>query len=111
MSIRHWLRRSGAGELHPSRDPSRKPSRNGDTPAAHLIELAGVGKAFETAAGTFQALRGVDLAIDTGEFVAIVGKSGSGKSTLLNMIAGIDRPTAGTVSVEGTPIHSLGDKH
>jgi len=75
----------------------------------HLIALSGVVKSFETAAGTFQALAGVDLEIDAGEFVAIVGKSGSGKSTLLNMIAGIDRPTAGTVTVGGTPIHALGE--
>src|SRR5512140_246766 len=60
-----------------------------------LIDLRGVTKTFENAAGTFTALQGIDLQVHPGEFVAVIGKSGSGKSTLLNMIAGIDRPTSG----------------
>ncbi|MFQ5459212.1 MAG: ABC transporter ATP-binding protein [Anaerolineae bacterium] len=66
-------------------------------------------KTYESAAGAFPALRGIDLAVNRGEFVAIVGKSGSGKSTLLNMVAGIDRPTQGEVFVDGTAVHSLGE--
>ncbi|HWQ61205.1 MAG TPA: ABC transporter ATP-binding protein, partial [Negativicutes bacterium] len=62
---------------------------------------------YVTGAGEFEALRGVDLTVKAGEFVAVVGKSGSGKSTLINMITGIDRPTAGTVWVAGTPVHGL----
>jgi putative ABC transport system ATP-binding protein len=73
----------------------------------HLIELRGVDKTFENGAGTFVALKQVDLRIGQGEFVAIVGKSGSGKSTLLNMIAGIDKPTSGSVIVSGAPIHRM----
>lgn len=73
-----------------------------------MITLQGVTKTFETPAGAFPALRGIDLAIGTGEFVAIVGRSGSGKSTLLNMLAGIDRPTSGTVAVGGTMLQGLG---
>jgi ABC-type lipoprotein export system ATPase subunit len=72
-----------------------------------LIELRAVVKNFETPAGTFAALKGIDLQVDRGEFVAVIGKSGSGKSTLINMITGIDRPTSGEVWVGGTPVHKL----
>ncbi|MGH2542203.1 MAG: ABC transporter ATP-binding protein [Ardenticatenaceae bacterium] len=72
-----------------------------------LIDLRGVVKEYESAAGTFQALRGVDMQVDQGEFVAVVGKSGSGKSTLINMITGIDRPTSGEVLVGDTAVHTL----
>jgi putative ABC transport system ATP-binding protein len=77
------------------------------TTAQHLIDLRGVVKVFDTAAGPFRALKGVDLQVNAGEFVAVVGKSGSGKSTLSNMITGIDRPTEGVVQVAGTPVHQL----
>jgi ABC-type lipoprotein export system ATPase subunit len=73
----------------------------------HLIELRAVVKRYESAAGTFSALKGVDLRVQEGEFVAVIGKSGSGKSTLINMITGIDRPTSGEVHVAGTPVHTL----
>ena len=76
---------------------------------AMLIQLQGLNKTYETPAGAFSALRGVDLTIAKGEFVAIVGKSGSGKSTLLNMVGGIDRPTSGSVSVGGTAIQGMGE--
>jgi ABC-type lipoprotein export system ATPase subunit len=66
-----------------------------------------VVKAYETEAGPFYALTGIDLQVDTGEFVAVIGKSGSGKSTLINMITGIDRPTSGEVLVGGTAVHTL----
>jgi putative ABC transport system ATP-binding protein len=72
-----------------------------------VITVQGLTRTFETPAGTFPALRGIDLEIGAGEFVAIVGKSGSGKSTLLNMVGGIDRPTSGSVSVGGTGIQAL----
>jgi putative ABC transport system ATP-binding protein len=72
-----------------------------------LIDLRRVVKSFENTAGTFTALKGVDLQVSAGEFVAIVGKSGSGKSTLLNMLTGIDRPTSGEIYIGGTPVHSL----
>ncbi len=88
-------------------------SKNGKNGAAvdtgHLIQLHNVVKAYETPVGQFMALRGVDLFVDKGEFVAVVGTSGSGKSTLINMITGIDRPTEGEIVIDGTAIHKLGE--
>lgn len=72
-----------------------------------LIELRKLVKTYETAAGPFTALRDVDLHVDRGEFVAVVGKSGSGKSTLINMVTGIDRPSSGEVLVGDTAVHKL----
>ena len=72
-----------------------------------LINLRGVTKSYATPAGEFKALKGIDLSINAGEFVAVIGKSGSGKSTLSNMITGIDRPTLGEVDVAGTSVHKL----
>jgi putative ABC transport system ATP-binding protein len=74
-----------------------------------MISLQQVSKTYETLAGKFSALKGIDLEIQPGEFVGVVGKSGSGKSTLLNMVAGIDRPSAGSVAVAGTSIHALSE--
>jgi putative ABC transport system ATP-binding protein len=74
---------------------------------SRLIELRGVTKAYDVAAGKFLALKRIDMQVDAGEFVAVVGKSGSGKSTLINMITGIDNPTSGEVFVASTPIHAL----
>jgi putative ABC transport system ATP-binding protein len=72
-----------------------------------VISLRHLTKTYETAAGSFAALRDIDLEIGGGELVAIVGKSGSGKSTLLNMVGGIDLPSSGSVTVGGTPIQEL----
>ncbi len=72
-----------------------------------LVDLRDVVRAYPTPAGDFVALRGVDLEVEAGEFVAVIGKSGSGKSTLINAIAGIDRPTSGEVRVAGTAVHAL----
>lgn len=73
----------------------------------HLIDLRQVVKTYHSEAGDFTALKGVNLQVQAGEFVAIIGKSGSGKSTLINMITGIDRPTAGEVLVGDTAVHTL----
>jgi ABC-type lipoprotein export system ATPase subunit len=78
-----------------------------ESESGRLIELRRVVKTYESAAGHFTALKGIDLRVDAGEFVAVIGKSGSGKSTLINMITGIDRPTSGEVIVAGTPVHTL----
>jgi putative ABC transport system ATP-binding protein len=80
---------------------------NGGNGNSLMIDLRSVDKYYQSAAGDYHALRTVDLHINAGEFVSIIGKSGSGKSTLLNMITGIDRPTTGEVYVNGTGIHAL----
>src|ERR1700749_3757937 len=72
-----------------------------------VIRLDGVTKAYQT--GAPPALADVSVAVADGEVAAIMGPSGSGKSTLLNLIAGLDKPTAGTVEVAGQPIDKLGE--
>jgi putative ABC transport system ATP-binding protein len=74
-----------------------------------LVSLEQVEKVFHTSAGPFTALRGIDLVVDKGEFVAVVGPSGSGKSTLINMITGIDRPTTGEVYVAGERLTEMSE--
>jgi putative ABC transport system ATP-binding protein len=74
-----------------------------------LISLQSVVKEYTTAAGPYRALKGVDITIERGEFVAVVGKSGSGKSTLINMITGIDRPSSGAVRVAGADLTRLSE--
>lgn len=81
-------------------------SKNGDE---SLIQMRKVVKIYETAAGGYKALKGIDLEIKRGEFVGIIGKSGSGKSTLINTITGIDRPTSGEVWVGDTAVHMLSE--
>ena len=77
---------------------------------SHLVDVRQVVKRYESAAGAFTALKGVNLQINPGEFVAVIGKSGSGKSTLLNIIAGIDHPTSGEVIVGHTAVHLLRER-
>jgi len=79
---------------------------NNDKP---VVLLEKVDKVFHTRAGPFKALRGVDLTVNAGEFVAVVGPSGSGKSTLINMITGIDRPTTGEVYVAGERLTKMSE--
>ncbi|MEP6938558.1 MAG: ABC transporter ATP-binding protein [Rudaea sp.] len=77
--------------------------------AGPVVALRAVGRRYATPAGEFHALRDVDLEVQRGEFVAIVGQSGSGKSTLLNLLAGIDRPSAGEANVVGQPLHMMSE--
>ncbi len=73
------------------------------------IVLKDVYKTYVNAAGEFPALKGIDLQLDYGQFISIVGKSGSGKSTLLNMLTGIDHPTAGEVIIGGQNIYEMSE--
>ena len=75
----------------------------------NLISLDTVVKTYDTGGVPFTALRGINLEVDAGEFIGLIGKSGSGKTTLINMITGIDRPTSGKVVIGGTPVHDLNE--
>jgi putative ABC transport system ATP-binding protein len=78
-----------------------------------IVELQAVEKIYSTAAGDFPALKGIDMQIEAGEFLGIIGKSGAGKSTLLNMITGVDHLTSGNVVVRNngqeTIVHDLSE--
>ena len=75
-----------------------------------FIKLSGVSKTYPSANGGIHALKDVDLEINRGDFLAIVGQSGSGKSTLLGLLSGIDKPTTGEIHFDGTRVHSLSEK-
>ena len=72
-----------------------------------ILQAKNLTKHYGTGESTVHALDGVNLSVEKGEFVAIVGTSGSGKSTLLHMLGGLDRPTSGTVTIDGKDIFSL----
>jgi putative ABC transport system ATP-binding protein len=81
--------------------------RRGCAEGAPRIAMRDVSKIYATAAGPFQALSRIDLDVNAGDFVAIVGKSGSGKSTLVNVMTGIDSATSGTITAGNAEIQNL----
>ena len=72
-----------------------------------ILRATALKKIYGTGETAVHALRGIDLSVDKGEFLAVVGTSGSGKSTLLHMLGGLDRPTSGSVRIDGTELSSL----
>jgi ABC-type lipoprotein export system ATPase subunit len=97
-----------------SLDPAKAHIEINATPAEHhqetpAIVLRNVEKVYENAAGKFVALKSINLQLNYGQFISIVGKSGCGKSTLLNMITGIDHPTAGEVIIGNEPIYQMSE--
>jgi putative ABC transport system ATP-binding protein len=74
-----------------------------------IIHLMDIQKSYDVGGNLVPVLKGLDLSVMPGEFVAITGPSGNGKSTLLNMITGIDRPTQGEVIVNGSPVHTMNE--
>ena len=74
-----------------------------------LMRLEGVTRTYDMGHVQVDALRGVDISIEPGEFVAIVGPSGSGKSTMMGILGLLDRPTSGLYTLEGRPVSALGD--
>lgn len=76
---------------------------------AAIVEAVNVEKTYMLGKVPVEALRGVNLKVETGEFVSVLGPSGSGKSTLLNLIGALDKPTAGTLLIDGVDISKLND--
>jgi len=74
-----------------------------------VIEVKSVRKWIQNGARRVEILKGIDLMIPAGQFIAIVGASGSGKSTLLGLLAGLDTPSEGEIWLDGTPIHNLAE--
>jgi putative ABC transport system ATP-binding protein len=79
-------------------------------PAGVAVEARGLTRRYGEGQTAVEALRGVDLTVRSGELVAVMGPSGSGKSTLMHILAGLDKPTTGSVAIDGTEITDLNDK-
>jgi ABC-type lipoprotein export system ATPase subunit/ABC-type antimicrobial peptide transport system permease subunit len=96
-------------------DGAETQAGNGQQPNLAMIQMttgiaaSGVNRSFQRGDVIVEALKGIDLEIRKGEFIALVGPSGSGKSTLLNLIGGLDHPTEGELWVDGVPLHMAGE--
>jgi nitrate ABC transporter ATP-binding subunit len=87
---------------------SLPPVANGAESAAAFLEFRNVGQVFHTRRGPFEALREINLQVEQGEFICVIGHSGCGKSTLLNMVSGFLQPSSGAVTLRGVPIEHPG---
>jgi ABC-type lipoprotein export system ATPase subunit len=87
-----------------------KPQSPISNPQSLAVEVKQATRTYGSGAGKVQALRGIDLAVAEGSFIALKGRSGSGKTTLLNMIGGLDKPNSGEVSLFGKPLSRLSDR-
>jgi ABC-type lipoprotein export system ATPase subunit/CRP-like cAMP-binding protein len=85
------------------------PNEQSKSDSQPLIEVRNLVKVYKTPAGDFTVIKGMDVEVRRGEFVAIIGKSGSGKSTFINMLTGIDHPTSGEIVIAGAPIHAYNE--
>ena len=93
----------------PTAEPAAEPAVEAPTPRPVILEARDLTKTYPLGQTTVEALRGVSLTVQAGEFVALMGPSGSGKSTLLQVLGGLDRPTSGEVVLEGETISELSD--
>jgi lipoprotein-releasing system ATP-binding protein len=89
------------------RESGPRAGQEGQVAAGPIIQVTGLEKTYKTARGALTLFRGLDLEIETGEMVAIVGQSGAGKSTLLHILGALDAPTAGTVICASTDVATL----
>ena len=97
-------------EITTSDSPANEPYRGTvPVPSGTIVRLSGIAKTFHRGNEPIHVLNGLDLDVPTGSFEALMGPSGSGKSTLLNIIAGLDRPTAGSVLVAGADLTRMSD--
>ncbi len=87
--------------------PLKKKTNGDGTSNGHIIEMLGITKVYNTGKIKVEALKGIELVVDKGEFVAVVGPSGSGKSTLLNLIGCLDTPTGGSYMIGGEAVAGL----
>src|SRR5687768_10135054 len=104
-----WVPRTASTGWLPYAAPSRRGRRSSSEAAMSSVRLDAVTKDYTLGQVTVPALRGVSLAVEPGEFMAVAGPSGSGKSTLLNLIGCLDHPTSGTVKIADRDVSALGD--
>ena len=91
-----------------SGEPADGQAPNSQAPERPSIQLIDLQRHFQRGDTVVEALKGIDLDIQDGEFLALVGPSGSGKSTLLNLLGGLDHSTAGELWADGVPLHTAG---